>query len=48
MTMTIRITKHDGTFITNVTATLDNLSEKIEYCKSKYPPQEYHADLITY
>ncbi len=46
--MTIRITKHDGTFVTNVTATPENLSEKIEHCKSKYPPQEYHADLITY
>jgi hypothetical protein len=46
--MTIRITKHDGTFVTNVFATYENLSEKIEYCKSKYSPQEYHADLITY
>lgn len=46
--MTIRITKHDGTFITNVSATHENLSEKIEYCKSQYPPQEYHADLIPY
>ena len=46
--MTIRITKHDGTFITNVSTTPENLSEKIEECKLKYPPQEYHADLITY
>lgn len=46
--MTIRITKHDRTFITDIIATPENLSEKIEYCKLKYPPQEYHADLITY
>lgn len=46
--MTIRITKHDGTFVTDVSVTHDNLSEKIEYCKLQYPSQEYHADLITY
>jgi hypothetical protein len=46
--MTIRITKHDGTFVTNVFATYENLSEKIEYCETKYPSQEYHAVLITY
>lgn len=46
--MTIRITKHDGTFITNVLTTPENLSETIKYCKSKYSPQEYHADIKNY
>lgn len=46
--MSIRITKHDGTFVISVPTTPENLSKTIEYCKLKYPLQEYHADLITY
>jgi hypothetical protein len=46
--MTIKITKHDGTFVTNVSVTHKNLTKQIEYCESKYPSSEYHAELITY
>lgn len=46
--MNITITKYDGTFVTDVFATYENLSEKIEYCKSKYPSEEYHSVLTIY
>jgi hypothetical protein len=46
--MNITITKYDGTFVTDVFATYENLSEKIEYCETKYPSQEYNAVLTAY
>jgi hypothetical protein len=46
--MNITITKYDGTFVTDVFATYENLREKIKYCKSKYPSQEYNAVLTIY
>lgn len=44
--MHIRIIQQDGTFVTNIPFTSADLMEKLEYCKSKYPSPEYHADLI--
>ena len=44
--MYIKITKHDGTFVTDVPTCEKDLAKTIDSIKNKYPKEHYHAVLV--